>query len=167
MKKLLLLLLMPLAALPTQAATPDGDDNLYVVMNGSRETAVYSLGELNKITFNSNGVQLWNTAWPTEYAYSKVRVLKFRDNKNVATGVTRTTRDGGPRIRFRPDDGTVRVVGSRPLTGVTVYDAQGRTVASDSHAAADYRLSLSHLPKGIYVVKAFAEGEVFTQKILK
>ena len=53
----------------------DNGDNLTVYTKSSSEAVVYSVEEINKITFSENGVQIWNTNWPTEYAYSNVRVL--------------------------------------------------------------------------------------------
>jgi hypothetical protein len=56
------------------------DENLYLYTKSAGEATVYSMDEINKITFTKNGIQIWNTNWPTEYAYSNVHVLTFNGN---------------------------------------------------------------------------------------
>ena len=50
---------------------------MYLYTKTTGEAEVYSIDEISKITFSENGVQIWNTNWPTEYSYSTVRVLTF------------------------------------------------------------------------------------------
>ena len=82
----LLTLLMSMVAVPGISAVPDDGETLYLYTKATKEAAVYSLDELNKITFSDKGVQIWNTSWPTEYAYSNVRVITFSE-KNTPTGI--------------------------------------------------------------------------------
>ena len=64
----------------------DNEDNLRLYTNSTKEATVYSLDEINKITFSKNGVQIWNTDWPTEYAYSNVRVLTISSRGSDVVG---------------------------------------------------------------------------------
>ncbi len=52
-------------------------DEMYLYTNSSDEAVIYSINDINKITFSENGVQIWNTNWPTEYSFSTVGVLTF------------------------------------------------------------------------------------------
>ena len=56
-------------------------------------------------------MQMWNTNWPTEYAYSKFRVITVNQKKDE-TGIKNLTIDS-------PKDNSV-----------TYYDLQGRQVSS-------------------------------------
>ena len=64
----------------------DNEDNLRLYTKSTKEATVYSMDEINKITFSKKGVQIWNTNWPTEYAYSNVRVLAFSTRSTVLIG---------------------------------------------------------------------------------
>lgn len=50
-------------------------DKIYLHTKSSGEAAVYSMEEINKITFKNNSVQIWNTNWPTDYVYSNFRII--------------------------------------------------------------------------------------------
>ena len=64
----------------------DNEANLRLFTNSTKEATVYSLDEINKITFSKKGVQIWNTDWPTEYAYSSVRVLTISSRGSDVVG---------------------------------------------------------------------------------
>lgn len=87
------------------------EETLYLYTKSSTEAVSYSISDLKKITFSSKGVQMWNTNWPTEYAYSQFRVITV-NNKKEGTGIESLTLD-------LPKDGDV-----------TYYDLQGRKVSS-------------------------------------
>ncbi len=59
------------------------DDMLYVYTNTSNEAVMYQLDDVSKITFGSNGVQLWSTNWPTEYPYGNFKNFSFIKSKNT------------------------------------------------------------------------------------
>lgn len=87
--KMLSVIFMCTAATSTFSMTPDDGENLYLYTKSTKEAVVYSLNELDKITFGEKGIQIWNTSWPTEYAYSNVRVLTFSKTK-TPTGIAVT-----------------------------------------------------------------------------
>lgn len=112
MKKRLLLLSVVLSCLAIgtcYAALPDDGETLYLYTKATKEAAVYSLDELNKITFSDKGVQIWNTSWPTEYAYSNVRVITFSEKK-TPTGIEQVEKSD--EEKFNDSKG--------------IYDLQGR-----------------------------------------
>ena len=59
------------------------DDMLYVYTKSSDEAATYQMDDVNKITFDSTGVQLWSTSWPTEYPYGNFKNISFIKSKNA------------------------------------------------------------------------------------
>lgn len=106
--KMLPTIFMCMTAMPTSSMTPDDGENLYLYTKSTKESVVYSLDELDKVTFSEKGVQIWNTSWPTEYAYSNVRVLTFSKTK-TPTGITATP------TPTPTDEGSVQI-----------FDIQGR-----------------------------------------
>ena len=68
---------LSLTAVLGYCQTVEKDNNVYLYTKTTGEAEVYSIDEISKITFSENGVQIWNTNWPTEYSYSTVRVLTF------------------------------------------------------------------------------------------
>ena len=76
-QKTILSITLSLTAITGYSQTEQEGDNLYLYTKSTGEAEVYSIDEINKITFSENGIQIWNTNWPTEYSYSNVRVLTF------------------------------------------------------------------------------------------
>ena len=70
------------------------------------------------------------------------------------------------QIRFVMENRTLFVESGQPLSSVEVYDLQGRMVDNDTSASTHYRVSLSHAPKGVYVVKAMRNGKMIVKKIV-
>lgn len=110
---LALAMLISIVASPVFAQTsePDEGESLYLYTKSSSEAVFYPMNELRKITFSKKGVQMWNTNWPMEYAYSQFRVITVKSKKD-ATGIESLTIGWG--------DGD----------GATYYDLQGRKVTS-------------------------------------
>lgn len=76
-KAMLLAVLGLMAVGNAWAQSPDVEETMYVLTKASAEADAYSLDEVDKITFSEKGIQIWNTSWPTEYAYTNFRVLTF------------------------------------------------------------------------------------------
>lgn len=151
------------------AQSTDDGDMLYVYTKNNKEAALYQLDELNKITFSSNGVRMWNTDWPTEYPYSKVSVITFRDRSYVKpTGIETTFADDDKvSIRYNNAIGVVTVKSGTLLDGVAVYDLQGQLVSVDNSKRQVYRISLKEVHQGVYVVKAKSKSTEAIKKIVK
>ena len=122
---------MCMATMPIFSMTPDDGENLYLYTKSTKEATVYSLGELDKITFSEKGVQIWNTSWPTEYAYSNVRVLTFNKTK-TPTGITAT-----PTLT-PTDEGSVQI-----------FDIQGRRLNNPKRGVNIIRLEDGTTKKAI------------------
>ena len=151
------------------AANPDDDDMLYVYTKNNKDAALYQLDDLNKITFSNSGVRMWNTNWPTEYPYSKVSVITFRDRNYVKPTSIETTYadDEQIRISYSPSSGVVTVKSSTQLDGIAVYDLQGQLIDADHTSRQFYQLSLKHVHQGVYVVKAKGKRSEAVKKIVK
>lgn len=76
-QKTVLTLVLSLAAMSGYCQDDENGDNMYLYTNSADEATVYTMEEITKITFSKDGIQIWNTNWPTEYAYSNVRVIKL------------------------------------------------------------------------------------------
>ncbi len=147
------------------AASPADGDNLYVFTKQSDAPAIYSLDDLDKITFSDTGVNFWNTKWPTEYAYGNFRLITFKatDNPNGIESIAASESD--VVITYDRQQETLSVESGNLLSGVAVFDVQGRPVAIERGRAYSYQLSLSMAPHGIYIVKV--NGSSVSQKIVK
>lgn len=144
---------------------PADGDNLYVFTKQSDAPAIYSLDDLDKITFSEKGIKFWNTKWPTEYTYGNFRLITFKEMNNP-NGVEQVVIGGnGVHITYDRGQEKVLVKSEKTLLGVIIYDLQGRPVFADSHMEEAYELPLSSLPRGIYVVKVNGSSE--SQKIVK
>lgn len=76
-QKAVLTVAFSLAAMSGYGQNEENGDNMYLYTNSADEATVYTMEEITKITFTKDGIQIWNTNWPTEYAYSNVRVIKL------------------------------------------------------------------------------------------
>lgn len=90
MKRLLLLSVVVscLAIGTCYAASPDDGNRLYVFTNTSSKASVYSLDDIDKITFTDNAVQVWRSKAATDYVYDCFRFITFND-KVVPTAIER------------------------------------------------------------------------------
>ena len=122
-KRTLAIVLCSMVAFQGFAQSADDEETLNVYTKTSNEAASYSLEELGKITFSDKGVQIWNTQWPTEYAYTNVRKMTFTCNSSLP---------GIPTTILRPSSTN----GDRE-----VYDLQGRQLNSPKKGVSIIRLS--------------------------
>lgn len=162
-------ILLGMVSISGFAANPDDDDMLYVYTKNNKDAALYQLDDLNKITFSNSGVRMWNTNWPTEYPYSKVSVITFRDRNYVKPTSIETTYadDEQIRISYSPSSGVVTVKSSSLLDGIAVYDLQGQLIDANRTSRQFYQLSLKHVHQGVYVVKAKGKRSETVKKIVK
>lgn len=146
----------------------DGDD-LYVYTKSAKEAAVYSLDEINKITFSKKGIQIWNTNWPTEYVYSNVRILTFSDIESSSQSIIDivSDRNTGVDLVYNPSSFMLTINSARQMSGVALYNSKGMLVLSDFVHKHKYCFLLSSLPNGIYLVKVFGNGKTISRKIVK
>lgn len=164
-KCMILTTLMFVASSTSRAMCPNDGDNLYVFTKPSTIPAVYSLEDLDKITFSETGINFWNTKWPTEFAYSVFRLITFDPSHDPNSIEQIVGYSAAVMITYDPQQETVYVTSEKPLSGVIVYDLQGRPITIDHSLASYYELSLLSVPRGIYIVKV--NGSPVSKKIVK
>lgn len=160
---LLPIIILFLASTAAFASNPVDDDKLYVYTNQSVSPAIHSLDDIDKITFSSKSVIFWEAGRPTEYSNVRLIVLKRSD---ISSEINRVIAGrNGITINYNRKNEMVLVRSDKPLSGVTIYDVYGHLVAVDDNKKNDYEVSLSSVPRGIYVVKV--NGGSVSQKIAK
>lgn len=148
------------------AAIPDDGDNFYVYTKGVTNANIYSLDNLDKLTFDDNAMSVWTSAGRTDYAYSDIALLTFREEMKPS-GIETLTIGLDVLISYDRESMLVSVQSSKPLTGLSVFDLQGRMVSSLRLQGDQLQLSLAGLPQGVYVVKAQGAGFGKSVKIIK
>lgn len=145
------------------SSNPVDGDNLYVLTKTSTQPMVFSLDNLDKITFTENGVNLWNTSWPTRYSYDNFRVMAFKEPTPNAI-LLKEMESVNADVTYDRQGNCVRVSSAMPIDAVIIYDLHGYLVVSDRQPSSPCEVSLSHAPRGIYVVQVLFEGNVVAKK---
>ena len=148
---------------------PDDGDNLYVYTKGATQAVTYSLDNLDKMTFGLNALSLWTNSGKTAYTFKQIELLTFRSGIKTPTGIKKPTASS-KSVRWMYDRTlqTLRVMSEQELSGITVFDAQGRVVIKKHISDRDCQLSLENVPSGVYVVKVSdSKGIETTIKIIK
>jgi hypothetical protein len=148
------------------ADIPNDGDNFYVYTKGVTNANVYSLDILDKLTFDDNTMSVWTSTGKTDYAYSDIALLTFREEMKPS-GIETLTIGNDVQISYDRESMLVIVQSSKPLTGLAVFNLQGRMVGSLQHQGDQLQLSLAGLPQGVYVVKAQGTGFGKSVKIIK
>lgn len=165
-KSIILGLFLGMVSTAAFAASPADGDNLFVWTKGAKTAVVYSLDNLDKITFDDAAVSVWTNKGNTDYAYGNIALLTFRDGVKPVTGVELLTAvESDVRISYDRETQLVSVDGNQPVGGIIVCDLQGRVVARVSRVARQLHLSLADLPQGVYIVKP--QGTTKSVKIIK
>lgn len=163
-----LTILLSLMSATGFASSPDDGDNLFVWSKGSTKAVVYSLDDLDKLTFEDNALGVWKNNVKTSYEYGTISLLTFSE-RMYPTAIEEVTvsTDGDVQIRYDRATQLVCAESPRPLSAILVFDLQGRMVTSVKENGSRLQLSLTTLPKGIYVVKAQGAGIGKSIKIIK
>lgn len=157
MKRKLNLLLMLLAAscLSMQA---DQLETLIVKLKDGSETAFF-LKDKPQVKFE--GTNLKVTSSVTDATFALADVLRFTYAKKDPSGINETVIDP-TAVEFK--DGVLVISQLKADATVDVYALDGKLICQlKARHAGTYRLSLSELPSGLYLVKA----DNITYKITK
>ena len=153
--------------LSSQFANGEGD-NLYVYTKGISSAAVYSLDNLDKLTFEENAIRIWYDGGKMDYEYEKISLMTFRKDIMPATSIEILTFDDTDvKITYERSSSTVSMESGQILQRVAVYDVQGRLVTTDSRKCRSYHVSLQGKPQGVYVIRVNEKGKSTTKKIVK
>lgn len=155
MKRLLLLMLLAGSYITMQA---DQVQTLIVQLKNGSQTAFF-LKDKPQVKFDGTNLKVTSTVGDTSFALSDV--LRFTYAKKDPTGISETVTDP-TGVNFQGD---VLVISQlKANDDVSVYALDGKLLRQlkASHAGT-YRLNLSELPAGLYLVKA----DNVTYKIVK
>lgn len=147
MKKLQLLLLM-LLALPI-GMLADSLNTLVVVLKNGSETAFF-LKDKPNVTFEGTNLKVASDKETVTFALSDV--LRFTYVKKDPTGIDETVVDP---TKVSYEDGVLVISLLKQGAVVDIYSLDGKLLRQlkASHSGT-YRLNLSELSKGLYLVKA-------------
>ena len=155
MKRLQLLLLM-LLALPI-GMLADSQNTLVVKLKNGAETTFF-LKDKPNVTFEGTDLKVVSNKETVTFALSDV--LRFTYVKKDASGIDETVVDP-TEVSY---DGSVLVISQlKQGASVDIYSLDGKLVRQLKAYRCTYRLSLSELPTGLYLVKA----DNITYKIMK
>lgn len=143
--------------------TPDDgpmvDRNFLVVETKDHVQTTYMLAEKPQVRFE--GTNLRVVSAKADVTYKLLDILRFTYEKRSVTGVNEL-RDAQAAVDY--EDGELIISGIKAGGAVGVYSLDGKLVRQlTARHAGTYRLSLSALPKGVYIVKA----DNATYKIMK
>jgi hypothetical protein len=112
----------------------------------------FNLAGVRKITFTDAGMvvnPLAGAALP--FAFGAVSKLTFED---AGLGVARISQPSSCRIYYNPQTRSIEIESGAPIGAIAVYGIAGRVAATLRSASLQESIQVSHLPAGVYLVKA-------------
>ena len=156
MKKLQLLLFM-LLALPI-GMLADSQNTLVVKLKNGAETAFF-LKDKPNVTFEGTDLKVVSDKETVTFALSDI--LRFTYGKKDPSGIDEMVVDP---TGVSYEDGVLVISQLKQGVSVDIYSLDGKLVRQlKAYRSGTYRLSLSELPTGLYLVKA----DNITYKIMK
>jgi hypothetical protein len=135
------------------------DRNFLVIETKDHVQTTYMLAEKPEVRFE--GTSLRVVSAKADVTYQLTDILRFTYEKRSVTGVSEL-QSAPATIDY--EDGELVISGIKAGGAVSIYSLDGKLVRQlTARHAGTYRLSLSALPKGVYIVKA----DNATYKILK
>lgn len=151
MKRLLLSLLIVLTATPSALRAANPVSTLLVL---TKDNAVHQFYLVDKPLVNFEGTNLVITSDKAMATFAISDVIRFTYQQTDPTGINELRAEDEPTVNYS-QDGTLTVSQLLAGTSVMVYTLDGRLVEQlQAHRSGTYRLSLSSLPFGVYLVKA-------------
>ncbi len=162
----LITMIVSTVSISSFAASPDDGDNLFVYTKEFTKVVIYSLDNLDKLTFDDTSMSVWTNLGKTVYDYDDISLLTFRDGVRPIAGIKLLTINNDVQICYNRETMLVSVQSIKPLTGLVVFDVQGRMVNCPRNGNS-LQLSLANLPRGLYIVKAQGDGFEESVRIIK
>ena len=167
-KQFLLIALSLTVSMSGKALSPDGGDNFFVYMKGSAKAVVYSLDDLDKMTFGENSLSLYMKSGKTDYAYNTLSFISFNGTNAQPTSVEQPkAAEGDVNVSYDRGAAILHIASRVPLSSVCVYDVQGHQHASLRQGGKSLDVSLAHLKEGVYIVTLKGDGFKKSLKIVK
>ena len=146
--------IMPLLALlfftiPQTVKAADEVETLIIQMKNGSENAFF-LKDKPKVTFEGSNLKV--SATTGDVSYPLADVLRFTYAKKSPTGISEQV-ENPTDVTF---EGDVLVISQLKANAVaSIYALDGKLIRQlKPHRAGTYRISLSELPSGLYLVKA-------------
>lgn len=153
-----LLLLMMLSAVTSVLRASDFLSTLIVQTKSGSETAFF-LKDKPQVRFEGANLKVSSSAGDVTFALNDV--LRFTYAKTDPAGINETIDE---KTGVKMQDDVLVISQLKAGTVVNVYSLDGKLVRQlNAHRSGTYRLSLTQLPQGLYLVKA----DHVTYKILK
>jgi hypothetical protein len=141
-----------------------GGDRLYIHNSGAAVQS-YDLNNLQKITFNEQGIIL-HPSEGNALTFSYESVLTF--GSNDVSGIADVAADvSGVQIYYRHSTESVIVESATAVTAASIFNLQGSLIKSLAPQSSQVEISLSGCPAGIYLVKTSNAQGTKVQKIIK
>ena len=148
-KALFLLLGLWLLSIPQTVKAGDEVETLIILMKNGSENAFF-LKDKPKVTFEGTNLKVSATTGDVSYALADV--LRFTYAKKSPTGISERV-ENPTGVNF---DGDVLVISQlKANTTASIYALDGKLIRQlKPQRTGTYRINLSELPSGLYLVKA-------------
>lgn len=144
----------------------DDGNTLYYYSKTSMTPTKISLDVLDKMTFGSNGIQMWGENVFIEIPFGEFLLFTFNEIEHPSiTPVESVFPSQDYHIKYIAANKTLLVESDNNLNGIGVYDLQGRTIYNDTSTDNIYHINLSAAHQGIFIVKIIRNGIVSVIKI--
>ena len=155
LQRFLFLLALLVLAVPLRAAD---DPVTLVVLTRDNAQHMFVLADKPEVTFEGNDLVVTCVNSTTTFALPDVIRFTYLNATNAVEEIT----NDETQVNFK--DGMIVVNGLKANSSVAVYSVDGRLVRQlKAREGGNYRLDLSELPTGVYIVKA----DRVTYKIVK
>lgn len=152
--------------IPNTVSANDGNILYYYTKSSMTPTKI-SLDDLDKMTFNDNGIQMWKQNGSNQIPFEDFLLFTFKEIEHpYITAVESPISPQNIRISYNNNQKTLVLVSDTPLSGVCIYDLQGRIIISNNTIDSNYSISLSSAPVGVYFVKVKCGSKVIIKKII-
>ena len=139
------------------------DDNYNMLMVYTKDGTATSFVLMDKPKVNFEGKNLHIVSRKADVTYAIADVLRFTYVRGTHIGIEDQA-DEYSAISYQEDDGTLVLSQMKANASVCVYTLDGKLVKElTTQHAGTFRLNLSTLPQGVYIVKA----DTLTYKLLK
>ena len=142
---------------------PEDDDNYNMLMVYTKDGTATSFVLMDKPQVRFEGKNLHIVSKKADVTYAIADVLRFTYVKGTHIGIEDQA-DEHSAISYQENDGTLVLSQMKVNASVGVYTLDGKLVKElTTQRAGTFRLNLSTLPQGVYIVKA----DNLTYKLLK
>lgn len=157
-----------MGALSGLAKIPDGGNKLYFFTKSDKDAVIFSLNDLDKITFSDDGILMWLSNETIEYSFAEFNLISFSEDITPTNVMPiNMYAPSKTNISYNHADEIIAVVGSSSLQNVSIYDTQGQIMISEKPLSNNFHFSIANLTKGVYIVKVTEKNRNTVKKFVK